>query len=127
MVNERAILSPLASLSTNPDVDISINLPKLHPEWETPDRHFTANSVPLPIDILRRYRQRYHGVQRKDSSFRVQHKPDFPVLNEFPDFVGMDMTMKELEETERGIREGGDDPMQELRDLDPCRNFCGVV
>jgi hypothetical protein len=48
-------------------------------------------------------------------------------LYEFPDFVGMDMTMEELEEMERTKWEGGEDPVQELRDSDPCRNFCGVV
>jgi hypothetical protein len=127
MVNERAVLSPLAPLaspSNNPHLDVSINLPKLHPKWETPDRHFTKDSPPLPIAIHRRYRQRYHGVEQKDGSLRVQYESDFPVLHEFAEFVGM--PMEDVEENERIKWEIGEDPLQELRDMDP-QNYCGSV
>jgi hypothetical protein len=128
MVNERAVISPLASLRNNPELDMVINLPKLHPKWQTPDRHFTKHSPPLPIAIHRRYRQRYHGVEQEDGSFRVQHESDFPVLYIFTEIL--DMTMEEVEELERSKWEGGEDVMQELRDVErniEPQNYCGVV
>jgi hypothetical protein len=121
MVNERAVLSPLASLSNNPDLSVSINLPKLHPKWETADRHFTKDSAPLPLPIQRRYRQKYRGVQQANGSFRVQEVFDFPVLDFFT--VLLEITMEEVEEMERDMWERGQDPMQELRDMDQMSNF----
>jgi hypothetical protein len=125
VVNGRAVLSPLAPLSINPDLNIYIiNLPKLHPKWERPNRYFTENSSLLPLLIQRRYRQRYHGVEQKDDSFRVQYKVDFPVLYVFTETLGM--TMEEMEEMERGKWEREEDLMQELKDLEP-QKCCGSV
>jgi hypothetical protein len=122
MVNERAVLSPLASLSNKPDLIVSVNLPKLHPKWETADRHLTKDSAPLPLPIQRRYRQQYRGVKQANGSFRVQEVLDFPVLDIFTEIL--EITMEEVEEMERGMWERGEDPMQELRYLDQLSNYC---
>jgi hypothetical protein len=108
VVNGRAVLSPLAPLSIDPDLSIYIiNLPKLHPKWERPNGYFTENSSLLPLLIHRRYRQRYHGVEQKDDSFRVQYKVDFPVLYVFTETLGMTLEerwRKWSEESGRGKR-----------------------
>jgi hypothetical protein len=117
VVNERAVLSPLASLSSNPDLDVSINLPKLHPKWEAPERHFTEDSPRLPIAIHRRYRQRYHGVEDSNGNLRVKYWSDFPVWHEVAEM--MEMPVEEIEEGERSSWEAGNDPLQELLDLQP--------
>lgn len=114
MVNERAILSPLASLNTN--LNISIDLPKLHPKWERPDWHFTKDSPQLPVFIHRRYRQRYHVVECSDGSLSILLKPDFPI---FFELTGWDMTMEEIEKYERTAWEAGQDPLQDLVDIEP--------
>jgi hypothetical protein len=64
MVNERALLSHLIPLSTLSNLKITLDFPKLHPKFETPDRHFTTASDPPPFPIHRRLRQRYHGMER---------------------------------------------------------------
>jgi len=115
MVNERAVLSPLAPLSNNPNLDISIDLPKLHPKWENPDQHFTEDSPPLTLTIHRRYRQRYHGIESSDGSIRVEYDPDFPILHELA--LMEDMTVEEVEEIERTSWKRGEDPYREF--LDP--------
>lgn len=114
MVNERAVLSPLAPLSNNLNLDISIDLPKLHPKWEKPDRHFTEDSPPLALTIHRRYRQRYHGIESSDASIRVEYDPDFPILHELA--LMKDMTMEEVEEIERTSWKKGEDPYREFLD-----------
>ncbi|KAF2176893.1 hypothetical protein K469DRAFT_812277 [Zopfia rhizophila CBS 207.26] len=114
MVNERAVLSPLAPLSNNPNLDISIDLPKLHPKWENPDRHFTEDSPPLTLTIHRRYRQRYHGVESSDGSIDAKHDPDFPILYEVADLYYM--TMEIVEEMERASWQRGEDPIKEFLD-----------
>jgi hypothetical protein len=112
-VNERTTLSPLQSLANLPTLDISINLLKLHPKYETAERHFTTNSAPSSLLIHRRYRQRYHS----NDGVNVQHEPDFPVLGEYADFFGS--SMEKLEEHERYTLNDGRDPMQEIYDLEP--------
>jgi hypothetical protein len=114
MVNERAVLSALASLSTN--LDISIDLPKFHPKWERPDWHFTKDILQLPVFIHRRYRQRHHIVEDTDGSLSILHEPDFPISYEL---TGWDMTMEEIENYERASWEAGKNPFQDLRDLEP--------
>jgi hypothetical protein len=113
IVNERTTLSPLQSLANLlPTLDISINLPKLHPKYETPERHFT---VPSGLQIHRRYRQREHS----NDGVNVQHEPDFPVLGEYAEFMGL--SMEQVEEHERYKWNEGGDPMQEIYDLEPPR------
>jgi hypothetical protein len=116
-VNERAVLSPLAALSNIPNLNITVDLPKLHPKWETSSRHFTEDSPPSILPIHRRYRQRYHGVESSRGSIRVEYRPDFPVLYEYAELDGM--TMEGIEKTERGIWKRGEDPHEEF--LGPLR------
>ena len=117
MVNERAVLSPLAPLSNNPNLDISIDLPKLHPKWENLDRHFTEDSPPPTLTIHRRYRQRYHGIESSDGSIRVEYGPDFPTLHELA--LMEDMTIEQVEEIERTSWKRGEDPYREFLDAWP--------
>jgi hypothetical protein len=71
VVNERAVLSQLAPLASIPHLDLSFDLPKLHPQLEDSERHFvgeenTTNSSfesLSPLKIRRRLRQRYHGEE----------------------------------------------------------------
>jgi hypothetical protein len=112
MVNERAVLSPLASLSTN--VDISMDLPKLHPKWERSDWHFTEDSPQLPVSIHRRHRQRHHVVESNDGSLSILHEPDFPISYEL---IRWDMTMEKIEKYERTAWEAGEHPLQGLFDI----------
>ena len=96
VVNERAVLSPLTTLRNNPNLDLLIDLPKLHPKWETTNRHFVDSHSPLTIH--RRYRQRYHGIEQSDSTVRGKHVPDFPITYEIADFVGDALAKKRVEE-----------------------------
>ncbi|KAF2265278.1 hypothetical protein CC78DRAFT_205757 [Lojkania enalia] len=114
IVNERAVLSPLASLSNIPNLEVSIDLAKLHPKWESPHRHFTEDTPLLPLAIHRRYRQRYYGIETGDGSIRVEHSPDFPVLYEL---TSLGMTMEKVEEVERRSWKEGEDPIQFWRDF----------
>lgn len=116
MVNERAVLSRLGSLRSDPNLNISINLPKLHPKWETPERHFTRDSAPLGVAIHRRYRQRYHGIEASNGGLEVQHVPDFPILYMFTEL--WEMTIEEVEEMERNEWKWGD-PLEVLRSFEP--------
>lgn len=119
MVNERAViavlLQPLCDQGSSLKIDI--DLPKLHPKWESPDCHFTTDSTPPPFPIHRRYRQRKYGMYDET----VKHAPDFPLVahdafaiqqHEFPsdDPGGLEM----YEEMEREIWKRGGDPVREL-------------
>lgn len=42
IVNERAFLLPLTHFSVVSSLDIHVNLPKLHPKYEDPTRHFLS-------------------------------------------------------------------------------------
>ncbi|KAH8722874.1 hypothetical protein GQ44DRAFT_774655 [Phaeosphaeriaceae sp. PMI808] len=118
IVNERAILNPLVSLNRN-GFDVSINLPKLHPRWETPNRHFTDDSAPFLLPIHRRYRQRYHSILLSDGSLYQQHSPDFPETYEaIEDFEVWGFATKlEAEELEKRNWKLGHDPVAEYREL----------
>lgn len=116
MVNERAVLSPLASLTNIPNLEVYINLPKLHPKWESPHRHFTENSSPLPLAIHRRYRQRYHGIENSDGSIRLEHKADFPEMYQLTYWPEDPMTIEEVEEMERRSWSEGEELTQVFRD-----------
>lgn len=123
VVNERAVLSPLGPLSSNPSLDILIHLPKLHPKWEKPDRHFTEDSPPPSLVIRRRYRQRYHGIRSNDGSIEVVAKTDFPVLHELV-YLDEGFTMEEVEEMEATSWKKGEDP---FRECFPDLILCGLT
>ncbi|KAF2650552.1 hypothetical protein K491DRAFT_128108 [Lophiostoma macrostomum CBS 122681] len=113
VVNERAVLSPFAALANDLNLEVSIDLPKLHPKWESPHRHFTEESPRLPLAIHRRHRQRYHGIERSDGSICVEYKADFPELHQLVDWdEAVPMTMEEVEEAERRSWRDGVDPTE---------------
>jgi len=109
MVNERALLSHLMPLSTLPNLVITLDCPKLHPKFETPDRHFTTTGSPPPFPIHRRLRQRYHCVET-DDRVGVIENPDFPILLPYVhDYVWPGKTKQEMEEVERDMWKNGED------------------
>jgi hypothetical protein len=57
----------------------------------------------------------------------VEEVFDFPVLDIFTEIL--EITMEEIEEMEKGMWERGEDPMQELRDMDQFSNQsnCGNI
>jgi hypothetical protein len=117
MVNERAVLNPLASLlHDHSRLSLEIRLPKLHPKYENSERHFLQNSSALALTIVREYRQREHAIMSNDGSFRLKHEPDFPVCYELAE-MGSTMTMEEIEQMERRSWIAGVHPLQDLLDL----------
>jgi hypothetical protein len=110
VVNERAILAPLSNRSDNSGVEITVNLPKLHPKYETPKRHFTPACASPSFVVERRLRQRKHAVPRGDGTLTVQYKADFPILYDNSDISDDDNeeTLEEVERRERWLWESGD-------------------
>ncbi|KAF2122556.1 hypothetical protein BDV96DRAFT_639136 [Lophiotrema nucula] len=78
IVNERDIASSIEALSVmRPNTTVSINLPNLHPKYETPERHFMDDeSASSSLEITRRERQSYFADSSNDGS--VIRKFDFP-------------------------------------------------
>jgi hypothetical protein len=109
-VNERAFLAPLETLAANSDLNITVNLPKLHPKYESKDRHFTVYSTPPSFTITRRLRQSYYAFIRGDSDqLLVRFAQDFPILYQH----GVD-DLEEVEQRERKMWENGEDVSAEL-------------
>lgn len=63
VVNELRLLGPILVLKQQvPNVSVTVVLPKLHPRYETQDRHFTAEDTnSLPFSITCRARQKCHA------------------------------------------------------------------
>jgi hypothetical protein len=122
VVNERAILSPLSDLSDVSGLAITVNLPKLHPKYETPQRHFTCSCPPPPFDVERRLRREKHAVLRDDGMYSVQYRAGFHILYANSE-ISDDDTEKSLEETERRERwlwENGHHVGAQVRKLSGC-------
>ncbi|KAH7065907.1 hypothetical protein BKA63DRAFT_524855 [Paraphoma chrysanthemicola] len=115
LVNERAFLHPLEALSTSPNLDITANLPKLHPRYESPDRHYMQTTPAPPFTITRRLRQSEHAVQVKGGEFRVKSAQDFPIL--FED--DSDEDLEEVERRERRMWERGEDVEAKANAISP--------
>lgn len=79
LVNERATLLHLSPLSDIPDLAVKVTIPKLHPRFESVDRHFTEDSSPPWFELHRKLRQSYHG-RNSPSDLSVTYKADFPIL-----------------------------------------------
>jgi hypothetical protein len=120
MVNEKAVITSLFQplCKQGSSLKIDIDLPKLHPKWETPDRHFTPDSAPPPFPIHRRYRQRAYGMHDQT----VRHAPDFPKVaheafeiqqSEFPSEDPGELETW-YEEEEREIWKRGGNPVREF-------------
>jgi hypothetical protein len=138
LVNERAILRPLEPLIEISDLDMSISLPKLHPLWENPYRHFIQDK---PIfNIERRPRHIYHGKRNpayQEGEFYVLERRDFPFLgnfeNEVIDFLnemGPEHDLKKwsaakLEAFERDLWVKGGDPHLTVIEWDDFAHYEG--
>jgi hypothetical protein len=114
VVNERAILSPLEPLASIPYLDLSFDLPKLHPQLEDSDRHFieedTTNSSLIsssPFKIRRRLRQRYHAEKNDMGKYWATYAPDFPFCLSYPNFEFT--SLEEMESWERRAWQAGVD------------------
>jgi hypothetical protein len=106
---------------TTPHMDVTFNLPKLHPRYARPDTHFFEESPPQPFYIKRRIRQRFHCQEWVSGSLSAVYKADFPVMHEWPEMceesdkefhgvVGTTlqedyMTLEEVEDFERKLWE----------------------
>jgi hypothetical protein len=99
VVNERAIVSFLTPLAILPGPDITLDLPKLHPKIETPERHFTDNSLPLHFPTNRILWQRSFDGDIERGVLSVMYKADFLFLWRYvgTNFEVDDMTVAELE------------------------------
>ncbi|KAH7406448.1 hypothetical protein DE146DRAFT_629771 [Phaeosphaeria sp. MPI-PUGE-AT-0046c] len=121
LVNERAMLAPITRLNEISNLDIEVNLPKLHPKFESTERHFTNGNPEPAFPLHRRFRQRYHIGNQGDWCMGASHEPDFPLLYELagPEkgkYECGDMTMEELEICERSIWREGKHPYDEKPD-----------
>ncbi|ORY08472.1 hypothetical protein BCR34DRAFT_569889 [Clohesyomyces aquaticus] len=138
VINERAALAPLEPLGDIPNLCVSVNLPKLHPRRDSAEMHFTENSPPSKLAIIRRYRQRYHCVTLRDGRHMVERRADFPQLswltayNECSEsdlaelgLLKSDIgTVEEIEEMERTAWQRGVNLSQVYRDLNPFCESC---
>lgn len=109
MVKERALLSHLIPLFTLSNLKITLKFPKLHPKFETPDRHFTTASDPPLFPIHRRLCQIYHGME-KNGRVGVKENSNLPIL--IPDvhnYVWPEKTKEETEEFEHDMWKNGED------------------
>jgi len=79
IVNERAILSPLTPLTSISNLNISVNLPKLHPHLERPDRHFGEDS-PAPIQDTSKAAAEVPWRGGQQGSFLCDLRSRFPPL-----------------------------------------------
>lgn len=111
VVNERAFFSSLESLAELL-LEVEIHLPKLHPAFETRERHFLDNKIGSFL-IDRRIREHLHCVG--DSS--LVYELDFPIMygsgHEFFK-ANFSATNNELEEKERRDWKNGVDVKREL-------------
>lgn len=81
-VNERALVDALGLSNNIPPYDITLNLPKLHPRYEDPDRHFIENSVAPSLKIRRRLREEYEFKDdlEQTKAAHLAYERDFPIL-----------------------------------------------
>ncbi|KAF2726537.1 hypothetical protein EJ04DRAFT_582604 [Polyplosphaeria fusca] len=106
-MNERAILSTFIS-ERAPDCKISLSLPKLHPWYEDPHRHYLNDAdLPATVHLQRRMRQWHFGRNDAQGLPVLEFKADFPILLGLPDMEGFDK--KRTEAIERGMWESGED------------------
>ncbi|KAK8849139.1 hypothetical protein PGQ11_015619 [Apiospora arundinis] len=110
---------------------VAFDLPKLHPRYETPERHFMPGSSPPPpasVEIHRRQRHFRFGMEEEGPDgprIRIMNSADFPtyydvcgglVTEEEPSWLGRS-TLQEMEDWERECWEKGQDPGDVLDDL----------
>ncbi|KAF2024295.1 hypothetical protein EK21DRAFT_94223 [Setomelanomma holmii] len=108
IIHERAVLRPLEPLLEVPELQMVINLPKLHPRWEMKSKgwFYGEDGKPSRFRICRRRRQEFHAEKDElDRLTCVTLEADFPSMRDWPEFEGL--TEEELEEKEGRLwREG---------------------
>ena len=116
LVNERAFLSLLSALkSTLPHLIITVNLPKLHPKYESPERHYTPYTPPPRGFSISRYaRETSRAVTNRHGELAVDYIPDFPILS-CHEFDSDSEAEERTEAFERMLWERGDDVEEYVR------------
>lgn len=114
VVDERAVLRHFEQLARSPHLDLSCDLPKLHPLQEDPARHFVNNDVVgesgsssslPPIQVRRRLRQRWRA-KRTDVGYGWPYwVRDFPLAFGTAWFI--DVSLEELEQLEKTMELDG--------------------
>ncbi|ORY14785.1 hypothetical protein BCR34DRAFT_212293 [Clohesyomyces aquaticus] len=151
VVNERALLSPLEGFVRGGglekhalDIDISVDLPKLHPKWWSDDRHFAdmgvgagakleadivVNTGPSPpstgrhtVSMTRRYRQWWHGVLLDDGTAAFTEQYDFPEFVERGEYLAAcgdypEISREQEEVDERNALKTGYDILADWKDF----------
>ncbi|KAB5533485.1 hypothetical protein GE09DRAFT_1193330, partial [Coniochaeta sp. 2T2.1] len=130
VLNERAILSPIIT-SISPTTsdslqDVTLSLPKTHPRYEHPERHYLPSGPPPPpyVTIERLLRRMLHYEETRPGTFEVVYKPDFPAPLDLIDFstecrpdLDPIRIAEEIERTERVAWGMGEDPQWEIMGL----------
>jgi hypothetical protein len=115
VVNERAFLAPLDTIAAvRPELEITVNLPLLHPKLESWERHFVPGCSPPAYIIERRVRQRWH-VLKQGTGSGVRYVSDFPIL--FEGDWSSDDSLETTQREERKMWESGVDVEQEVSHL----------
>ncbi|KAH8205532.1 hypothetical protein TruAng_000238 [Truncatella angustata] len=133
VVDERAILAPLAKAAENGDFALTIDLPMLEPHFQNPLRHYTADSPALHFSIIRRYRETLFVGVDNSGERSVVEKWQFPVLYHFyqdvdgfkdrgvecggPSAEDMVRLRDQAEQEERNVARRGRDPWDYITEL----------
>jgi hypothetical protein len=112
-VNERALLSSILTYLSATAITTTIILLRLHPVYESPDRHFTTDELGKNLYLYRKLRQRWYSEVDRSGDVDVVHKPDFPIAIDAFD----DMTIVEAEMWERKHWREGRDVEAMVREL----------
>lgn len=113
--------SPLGfeAIAEEPDLDLSFDLPKLHPQLEDPRRHYIVkndtndSSISLPqLKIHRILRQRYQGRLGPGNHYRTIYVQDFPHCLGHP--VSQGMSVADMEKWELPMWRAGADVVHVL-------------
>ncbi|KAH7071244.1 hypothetical protein BKA63DRAFT_69539 [Paraphoma chrysanthemicola] len=115
IINERAFLEPVVKSLERSDVKISIHLPLLNPAMENAHRHFLEPKSAPNLTIVRRVRQRYHGIVNSRGRLCVRERGDFPLLD-LGSYPFEDLNKEELRSVERELWKQGIDVQHELVD-----------
>ena len=103
-VNERALLSPFATLLCNKRIEFYISMPDLRPDDEDADRHFTAVAT-TPFFLVRRPRKWHDQGHFCNDTSSISRERDVSFILEmweyFAEMSQLDMSRSQLEEYER--------------------------
>lgn len=102
-VNERALLSPFATLLCYESIEFIISMPDLHPDYEDADRHFTAAAT-TPFILVRRPRKWHDQGHACNDTSTMSREKDCSVIFEMwcysAELFQYDLSRSQLEENE---------------------------